>query len=210
MLGDSDFGIFLTHSINRFSCTIMKSTNRLFITLLAGALTFGTFACSGSNNEPTGAVQADKVALTDDVTGSVMRILDGYYAVKDAMVTSDAAQVKTAAESLLQLITAFDTNGLDEAIAVRLTSEVDAIRYGAQNVAEAETIEAQREYLPALTENMIGLVTHYKVTDQPVYKQYCPMAFNDKGAYWLSSSDSVINPYFGDMMLRCGEVVEAL
>ncbi len=188
----------------------MKSSNRLLITLLTGALALGTMACSGSNETPSEPVQADKVVLTDDVTSNVQRILDGYYTVKDAMVTSDAAQVKTAAEALLEIITQFDTNGLDEAVAVRLTSEVDAIRYGTQNVAEAETIDAQREYLPALTENMIGLVTHYKVTTQPVYKQYCPMAFNDKGAFWLSSSDSVINPYFGDMMLRCGEVVESL
>ncbi len=188
----------------------MNSYNRLFITLLTGALTFGTIACSGSNDAPSPTVQTDKVVLTDDVTSNVQRILNGYYAVKDAMVTSDAAQVKTAAESLLEVITEFDTNGLDEAVAARLTSEVDAIRYGAQNVAEAESIDAQREYLPALTENMIGLVTHYAVSNQPVYKQYCPMAFNDKGAYWLSSSDSVINPYFGDMMLRCGEVVETL
>jgi Cu(I)/Ag(I) efflux system membrane fusion protein len=188
----------------------MKSSNRLFIILLSGVLTLGTFACSGSGDAPTTPVEAEKVVLTDDVTSNVQRILDGYYSVKDAMVTSDAAQVKTAAESLLEVITEFDTNGLEEAVAVRLTSEIDAIRYGAQNVAEATTIDAQREYLPALTENMIGLVTHYQVTSQPVYKQYCPMAFNDKGAYWLSSSDSVINPYFGDMMLRCGEVVESL
>jgi len=188
----------------------MKSSNILIIASLTGALALGTVACSGSSDAPTTTTQANKIALNDDVTINVQRILDGYYTVKDAMVTSDAAQVKAAAEALLEVITEFDTNGLDEAVAVRLTSEVDAIRYGAQNVAEAESIDAQREYLPALTENMIGLVTHYVVTDQPVYKQYCPMAFNDKGAYWLSSSDSVINPYFGDMMLRCGEVIEAL
>lgn len=188
----------------------MKSSYRLFILLLLASTTFGTLACSGSSEEPVATVDTEKVALTEDVTSNVQRILDGYYSVKDAMVTSDAAQVKTAAEALLGIITEFDTNGLDDSIAVRLTSEVDAIRYGTQNVAEAETIEAQREYLPALTENMVGLVTHYQVTNQPVYKQYCPMAFNDKGAFWLSSSDSVINPYFGDMMLRCGEVVESL
>jgi membrane fusion protein, copper/silver efflux system len=188
----------------------MKTSNRLIVTLLFGSLLLGSVACSGSNETQTAATQTDKIALTDDVTSNVQRILDGYYAVKDAMVTSDATQVKTAAESLLEVITQFDTNGLEEAVAVRLTSEIDAIRYGAQNVAEAESIDAQREYLPALTENMIGLVTHYKVTEQAVYKQYCPMAFNDKGAYWLSNSDSVINPYFGDMMLRCGEVVESL
>lgn len=188
----------------------MISSSRLLITIIAGALCFGALACSGSNDAATNTAQTDKVVLSDDIATNVARILEGYYAVKDAMVTSDVAQVRTASEALLEVVTQFGTHGIDEAIAIRLTSEVDAIRYGAQNVVEAESIDAQREYLPALTENMIGLITHYKVTDQAVYKQYCPMAFNDKGAYWLSDSDSVINPYFGDMMLRCGEVVETL
>ena len=32
------------------------------------------------------------------------------------------------------------------------------------------------------------------------------MADSDKGAYWLSKEKQVLNPYFGDMMLKCGEV----
>jgi Cu(I)/Ag(I) efflux system membrane fusion protein len=32
------------------------------------------------------------------------------------------------------------------------------------------------------------------------------MANNDKGATWVSAQEEIINPYFGDMMLRCGNV----
>jgi Cu(I)/Ag(I) efflux system membrane fusion protein len=39
-----------------------------------------------------------------------------------------------------------------------------------------------------------------------VYKEYCPMAFDNKGAYWLSESEEIRNPYFGKSMLTCGEV----
>ena len=39
-----------------------------------------------------------------------------------------------------------------------------------------------------------------------MYKQFCPMAFNDQGGYWLSNSKEVRNPYFGDKMLKCGMV----
>ena len=46
-------------------------------------------------------------------------------------------------------------------------------------------------------------------TDQVVYKQYCPMADEDRGAYWLSKEKEVLNPYFGDAMLKCGEVKES-
>ena len=39
-----------------------------------------------------------------------------------------------------------------------------------------------------------------------VYKQYCPMAFNNTGAYWFSNSKEIFNPYFGEKMLKCGRV----
>jgi Cu(I)/Ag(I) efflux system membrane fusion protein len=32
------------------------------------------------------------------------------------------------------------------------------------------------------------------------------MAFDNKGADWLQADTKVANPYFGDAMLRCGEV----
>ena len=34
------------------------------------------------------------------------------------------------------------------------------------------------------------------------------MAFNNTGAYWLSNSKEIYNPYFGDMMLNCGRVAD--
>jgi Cu(I)/Ag(I) efflux system membrane fusion protein len=36
------------------------------------------------------------------------------------------------------------------------------------------------------------------------------MAFNNEGAYWLSDSEQIRNPYFGDKMLTCGVVKEKL
>jgi membrane fusion protein, copper/silver efflux system len=44
---------------------------------------------------------------------------------------------------------------------------------------------------------------HHKATHQ-----HCPMADNDKGADWLSSEKEIMNPYFGESMLRCGEVTK--
>ena len=29
---------------------------------------------------------------------------------------------------------------------------------------------------------------------------------HDQGASWLSTTKEVLNPYYGDMMLRCGEM----
>ncbi|MCB0270443.1 MAG: DUF3347 domain-containing protein, partial [Calditrichaeota bacterium] len=47
-------------------------------------------------------------------------------------------------------------------------------------------------------------------TDQPVIRFFCPMAFDDKGAFWLQNREGVENPYFGSGMYRCGEQTEIL
>lgn len=65
------------------------------------------------------------------------------------------------------------------------------------------SLDSQRKQLQAL-------YTHAqkwaKESKRVVYIQYCPMAFQNQGAHWLSLDSVIRNPYFGDQMLTCGEV----
>jgi Cu(I)/Ag(I) efflux system membrane fusion protein len=36
------------------------------------------------------------------------------------------------------------------------------------------------------------------------------MAFDNRGADWLQNDDQTLNPYFGQMMLKCGGVKEVI
>jgi hypothetical protein len=47
-------------------------------------------------------------------------------------------------------------------------------------------------------------------TEKTLYKDFCPMANNNKGAYWLSEVKDIKNPYFGSKMLKCGNVREQI
>jgi len=180
------------------------------LTALVFASVLFTISCGAETKEDTTALGVEYVSINETTYTGLVRILDAYFAVKDAMVTSDAEQVRVAAEAMVAVVSEFDSSTLDEVTATQLTAEIDAIRYGSQSIFEAAGIEDQRTLMPALTENMEGLVRKYGASNGSVYKQYCPMAFNDTGAYWLSNSEEVINPYFGDMMLRCGEVTEKI
>ncbi|PCI11513.1 efflux transporter periplasmic adaptor subunit [bacterium] len=39
---------------------------------------------------------------------------------------------------------------------------------------------------------------------------FCPMAFDFEGAKWLQQGTEINNPYFGESMLRCGEIKQTL
>ena len=74
-----------------------------------------------------------------------------------------------------------------------------------QKLAKAKNIEETRQIMEKL--NIISIKA-VKAFGSP-YKiniAYCPMAFDDKGAEWLQTSDEIENPYFGSMMYRCGEI----
>lgn len=41
---------------------------------------------------------------------------------------------------------------------------------------------------------------------QVLYLEFCPMADDNKGSFWLSYDKEIANPFFGQSMLTCGEV----
>ena len=46
--------------------------------------------------------------------------------------------------------------------------------------------------------------------EQKLYYDHCPMYNNNKGAYWLSETKEIANPYLGKAMPTCGTVKEEL
>lgn len=53
-------------------------------------------------------------------------------------------------------------------------------------------------------------MTNFDDLDDTYFVHFCPMAASNKGAYWLSKEENVINPYYGKAMLSCGEVKQII
>jgi len=86
---------------------------------------------------------------------------------------------------------------------------IPALKSSNIEIAKTIDVDTQRKYFKVLSEHFIVAVQSFGI-NEVTYKQYCPMADSDKGAYWLSKEKQVLNPYFGDMMLKCGEVKETI
>lgn len=114
-----------------------------------------------------------------------------YIHIKTALVNSNFNEAKSGAKMLLQ--TTDDTN-LKDMIS---------------KIVEANDIEIQRTVFSDITAQMATIV-NATISSGEVYKQYCPMAFNNQGGYWLSTDKEILNPYFGDKMLKCGRVTETI
>jgi hypothetical protein len=60
-----------------------------------------------------------------------------------------------------------------------------------------------------LSQDMYDLVKSFDGT-QTLYKDFCPMANDNKGAFWISEIKEIKNPYLGKKMSTCGEVKEEI
>jgi membrane fusion protein, copper/silver efflux system len=77
-------------------------------------------------------------------------------------------------------------------------------------VKQSATIGDLRKRFKPLSNQVINLVKTFGPFENVYFVQFCPMADEDSGAHWLSSSKEIRNPYFGSQMLKCGEVIKEL
>jgi len=70
-------------------------------------------------------------------------------------------------------------------------TDIDGLREGAFHGIATALLSLERAFGHA------GEALHYQT--------FCPMAMNNVGAAWLQRSEPVNNPFYGEMMLRCGE-----
>ncbi|MBL0745254.1 DUF3347 domain-containing protein [Chryseolinea lacunae] len=119
-----------------------------------------------------------------------------YVKVKDALVASKSADVKTTAATLQKTLATVSNGKAAAAEALKVSS--------------GATLDDQRKAFSTLSNEMATLVKAGKLSAGTLYVDYCPMANNNAGAFWLSNDKDIKNPYFGDKMLHCGMVKETL
>jgi Cu(I)/Ag(I) efflux system membrane fusion protein len=83
------------------------------------------------------------------------------------------------------------------------------IKTAAISISNTSDIKEQRNNFKSLSLHLAKTIQLFGVNEN-VYYQFCPMADDNNGAYWLSKEQNVINPYFGDAMLTCGEVKQVI
>ena len=119
-----------------------------------------------------------------------------YIHLTTALTNGDVAEAKIAANAI-------------EAGAKEVAG-AQGIAAAAAKITAASNIEAQRAAYSGMSKDMAELIKKEGLSGGELYVAFCPMAFNDKGAYWISTSKEIRNPYFGEKMLGCGEVQETI
>jgi Cu(I)/Ag(I) efflux system membrane fusion protein len=137
-------------------------------------------------------------------------VFKAYVSLKDAFVSSDAAKVKTEAENTQKALAAADMKLLTGAAHTDWMAYLGNMESYLKEITSASDIEAQRKAFSSLSDGFYKSIKAYGLGGSTAYYEYCPMAFDNEGAYWISDAEQIRNPYFGDKMLTCGQVKETL
>lgn len=144
------------------------------------------------------------------VKAQIINFTNHYLLLKDALVNTDVEETRKAAMKCISALEAMDTHDLNDEELTFFNAHFAEIKKSVVVISESSDVEEQRSKFFDLSNGTYGLVKAFQAKAADVYFQYCPMAFDNTGAGWLSDKKEIRNPYFGDKMLKCGKVKETL
>ncbi|MGV8813509.1 MAG: DUF3347 domain-containing protein [Gelidibacter sp.] len=132
-------------------------------------------------------------------------VFNNYFAIKDALVRTNAAVAATKSSELLTAVMDLRIESLKAEEQTAITKVMTSIMNAAKSISATNDIAKQRETFKALSKNIHEILPFYSAKET-LYYQYCPM----QDANWLSKDKTIKNPYYGSQMLSCGSTVETI
>ncbi len=137
-------------------------------------------------------------------------LAQAYLPIKDAMVAGEVRAGQLTATRFGESLSGVNTMLLEGEAHSYWMEQLEALQAHAAGVASAAELEVARRQFGFLSRALINTLTAFGISDQTLYVDHCPMAFGNEGANWLSESPSIENPFFGEVMLTCGSVIDTL
>ncbi len=163
-----------------------------------------------SSTEAPMEAGAPTFEVSEDFQKQLAAVFTSYVVLKDGLVATDASKTKAAAAKVQAALANVDMSLVEGPAHHDWMNYLGELQTSLATIAASDDIEAQRSAFSTLSDNLYKSIKAFGLSGTTAYYEYCPMAFNNTGGYWLSDVSEIRNPYFGDKMLTCGSVQEQL
>ncbi|MCB1085699.1 MAG: efflux RND transporter periplasmic adaptor subunit [Verrucomicrobiae bacterium] len=137
-------------------------------------------------------------------------LLDAYFAMQKGLANDSLEEAKTAGTQFTGRLESLPTDLLPTP-SVEVWNDLGGrMKDSLEKLQGTGEIAACRIEFQNLTLLVDELVRRFGTDHLPVFTHYCPMAFDNAGGTWLQPNEDLVNPYFGEQMLNCGEVREQI
>ncbi len=148
-----------------------------------------------------------RLSVSDKFKGQLKGLFEAYLVLKQSLVEDKGNAAKNKALVVNKALKMVDMKLLaDNDAHLQWMNYSNVIAKEIIIISNTESIEKQRKAFIKASDAVIKSIETFGIGVK-VYKHFCPMAANNKGAFWASINKEVLNPYYGNQMLNCGSVV---
>ncbi|MCF6295277.1 MAG: DUF3347 domain-containing protein [Flavobacteriaceae bacterium] len=145
-----------------------------------------------------------QIAASTQKNDATSEIIDSYLQIKNTLVADDKDGAAKGGTAMITAFSNFDMTTLKGETHKEYMEIIESAKEHAEHIVKSD-IAHQREHFEVLSTDVNDLITLLG-TEKTLYQDFCPMANNNKGAYWLSEVEEIKNPYFGAKMMKCGSI----
>lgn len=177
---------------------------------LQGKKSMMTSSGGAENEVQLPLINIERLKVSSKFQSQLKAVFNDYLVISKALVNDNASTPKKAVEDLLKSLQKVDMKLVTEEPGHSHWMMLDEeMQKAALGISKSSDIQKQRAHFEHLSNHLINAVQTFGI-NQKIYLDYCPMVNNDNGAYWLSTEEKILNPYYGASMLGCGEVTEVI
>jgi Cu(I)/Ag(I) efflux system membrane fusion protein len=151
-----------------------------------------------------------KIETDPAFIAQLTKVYNAYLPMKNALVETNAENTASEAKAVSAALKSVDMSLLKGDAHIVWMEQLETLNKAIESIISLKDIEKQREAFSRFNQVFYKSLKTFGLDGQTAFHQYCPMAFGDKGAYWLSEIKAIRNPYFGEVMLKCGETREEI
>ena len=152
----------------------------------------------------------ERMKVSVEFQNQLKSVFNEYIKLKDALVKDDSKSVVAESKKLLDNISKVEMKLLNSGETHNHWMSLEKeIKMATVSISKTSDLKEQRSHFKDLTTYLTNAIEVFGINEK-VYSQFCPMANNNKGAYWLSKEEKVFNPYYGEAMLTCGEIKQVI
>lgn len=164
------------------------------------------------NMDMSKEVMVDKSKVSAKFKQQLGNVVSQYLSLKDKLV-NDNSDIQSNVKSLQQSLKKVDMSLVMEDAHNVWMEALKSMNKELKLLSKAVNIDEQRTIFLTISKSLSDATQKLGVEmkdSSTLYIQFCPMANDDKGGYWLSGEKEIKNPYFGSKMLKCGEVKQEI
>lgn len=155
----------------------------------------------------------DVATVPQEFQHGISRLLDSYLTLQTFLAEDDETRSAVAVVDVTEALANIQSQATH--LPVAATMQWDALftpmDRALQAMAQSTNLAGRRVSFEPLSDNLWLMLEYFGSPERQVVRRFnCPMAFDNKGADWIQLGKVTNNPYYGDMMLRCGTEIATL